>query len=234
MGKNLKSRLDVIISSTIILIASMIGITFAWFPTILEIARPEVNPGALDSEFSSYYWDTSSANPDKWTVFDGENPINVYLGEMNNLDFMPDEAFLYFRFSMTDTDQASYKFEITLSDLEIIVISDGDVIDLEEVSYYDASPSQKLFQYYYVTDASSSLDPTAVFLNHQSMTAHQVTHTDQSLSGSYFVEGQWLYLMFTPRLEELQNIIRRIPFDYSPYALTFAFSFSGETRTEDE
>lgn len=232
-----KQKYRILFSSFVALLITSIlsvGVAYAWFPSLFDIASQNQNPGTLDANANYSYWDKASLNTNKWTTISAETPLTLNLGEMVRIDQLPSGTENYFRFNFSESADVSYHYQVVLETLAIIVDTNVGVVSLPEVNYYSADPSQKAYNYYYFLSTSDILDPTLVFANPSSMTSYQVTSLDQNLVGAYLEETTYLYVMFDLRLKEIQNIIDRIPVSYSPYSLEFAFNFLIEKRTIDE
>ena len=234
MKKQTKSLMFIILNTTLVVSLLSVGIAYAWFPSIFQVGRDDFNPGDLDSDSSYSHWNKSSVAPNKWEVVSALTPLNVDLGEMITIDQLPAGTENYFKFKMNEAGVAKFNYNVILETLEIRIDTNVGFVTIIDIDYYNADPSQKVFDYYYVLDLNDNLNPTTLFADTSSMTIYQVTAESQMLTTSEIAMNQYLYVMMIPRLVEIQNIIDRIPIAYSPYSLEFNFTFLLEKRTIDE
>ncbi|NCA97733.1 MAG: hypothetical protein EOM77_06165 [Bacteroidia bacterium] len=209
---------------------SSISLTYAWVSPALDNYDQNNEPGQLDSNLEMWYWDKPNANPNKWVTTSGNDSLLFGLGEMTSIIELPEDSKTYVKFHMNETAVSNYQYRVLEESIAINISNSSGPKTVASVTYFDATPSQNCLDYYFYVGADN-LDPTAVFADLESMSVQQFTDQGQHITSDYTSQDQYLYLMLRPRLQEIQNIIIEIPIIYSPYALTFAFSFVGEMRT---
>jgi len=234
MKRQVKKILFATLNALLVTSLLGVGVAYAWFPSVFEIGHINFAPGTLDDDFNYSFWNKAAAGTNKWQGVSIAAPLNVNLGEMITIDALPSGTENYFQFKTSETNNAQYTFAVILEMIEIKIVTNSGTITIVDVEYYESDPSQKVFDYYYVLNASDNLVPTTLFANPETMTKYQVTTLNQNLTGSAFAQDQNLYVMMVPRLKEVQNIIDRVPIALSPYAIEFNFTFLLEKRTIDE
>lgn len=230
--KNLKLRAVLHISLNIFLIiGALFGVTYAWYSTFYDLARIENKPGDLDSSFSfsNYNKDTLT-----WETLSLGEDLVIYLGEMRNIANLPADNEHYFKFKLMDASSAQTHYNVIIENINIIVENATETFDLPGVDYYITNPSQNAFNFYFHMSTSNDLDPTTVFADYETMPMNKVTAPNQGIFPNYVPLENWTYVMIKPQLREVQNIIRQVPVEYSPYTLIFNMDFAGEVRTIDE
>lgn len=210
-----------------------VGVAYAWFPSLFTIGSQTHQPGNINADANYSYWDKASAQTNKWTTISPSTPVKLQLGEMIRIDQLPAGTESYFRYHFNESATVQYNYRVILQSIQIIVVNNSGPLTIAGVNYYTATPSQKLFDFYYVLSATPDANPTTLFANPGSMTKYQVTSQNMILSGDFIAKNQYLYGMFTLRLLEVQNVIDQIPIGYSPYSLEFEFIFNFEKRTID-
>lgn len=233
--KRKQDHLFLVILNTV-LIVSMIGmgVTYAWFPWVFDVGSDDFIPGPLDKDFSHAYWNKASGNTNKWKNITLAEPVNIDLGEMVAIDELPTGTENYFKFRMNEINPVQYTYEVILQSVDLAIETIEGPMAFEDVHYYDADPSQKVFNYYYVLSTSDNLDPTVLFANPSELPVYQIATPNQHLTTSAILQTEYLYVMVVLRLKEIQNMVDRIPIAYSPYSVTYTFSFMLEKRTIDE
>lgn len=213
-------------------IMSSISLTYAWISPARDIYDQNNQPGQLDSDLDIWYWNKASANANKWVSSPGVDSVIFGLGEMTSIIELPDDCDTFMKFRINETAITNYQYKVLEENIVINISNSGGPKTVATVDYFEATPSQKCFDYYYYVGVDN-LNPTSVFADLEQFTANQFTAPAMYIGADYINQDQYLYLMLKPRLTEIQNIIIEIPIIYSPYALSFAFSFVGEIRTID-
>lgn len=217
------------------LFANMI---FAWFKVINNISDNTFETKELKPRLELQYWNKNDTGTNKWTNISTAAGSFFYpdLGEITDITELPAD-YACFKLKVNDVSGAKYKYDVYINNIEIkvydsksIQISGGDV---PNINYYSVSPSQACFDYYYMT-GTNNLDPKNIFYGEISLISTKLDAPDHSLSGKGFAASdEWMYIMFLPNSEKLQNIFKCVPTDYMPYTLEFVISISGESRTLD-
>lgn len=220
-----------ILPSLLLTTLSGVSLTFAWFSSIYHFADGRLTPGELDADFSLAYYNHTSAT---WENTSSNSPVSIYLGEMRTIAFLPANSESYIKFKMNDQSEAQKHYNVILEKIEILVENTNGIFKLDGVDYYSALPSQNVFDFYMVTSSDPNLSPLSLFANYTSLPSFTVTSLDHELHASPLSMDTWTYIMLKPRLESIQNIIRKVSVLYSPYSLVFDMTFRGEVMTIDE
>lgn len=218
--------------SLIAVMISSVAFVYAWMSPIVDVAETNNMVGIFDSNLDVKYWNKSSSNTNKWENPVGSDAVIFGLGEMLSIAELPSDSNAYLKFTMSDPEVPHYNFNVLLQTIAISVSNISGPKTVPDIDYYSGTPTQRCFDYYYVV-GDNNIYPATLFGDLGSLTKYQFTTTNQEIAGEYIDPGNWLYIMIKPRLTETQNIIRKIPIEYSPYQLTFTLSFNGETRTID-
>lgn len=234
MKRKIDHLLLIILNTVLIVSLVGVGVTYAWFPWVFDVGNDDFIPGPLDQDFSHAYWNKASLSSNKWKAITLAEPVNIELGEMVAIDELPTGTENYFKFKMNEIKSVQYTYEVILQNIEIELDTIEGPMTFEDVHYYNANPSQKVFDYHYVLSTNDNLDPTVLFANLGALPIYQITTQNQHLTTSAILQTEYLYVMVSLRLKEIQNLVDRVPIAYTPYSVTYAFSFMLEKRTIDE
>lgn len=212
------------------------SITFAWLLHEYNLGENINTPGELAGLITTKYWDKDSVAENKWTAINVENPVPLYLGEMTRIDELPNESNTYFVFNFSETSDATTQYQLIIESINISIYSHylEDEVAVAEVSYYDSDPGQEVFSAFIVIDDDAALNPLTLFADTSLMDEHHIDTEDFALTPLFLEPTDFIYVNFTLRLTELQNVIDNIPLDISPYTINFDFNFALEKRTIDE
>lgn len=230
--KNLKVRAFLhILLNIFIIIGVLFGVTYAWYSTFFDLTRIEHKPGDLNSSFSFAKYNKDTA---VWESVNLGEDLEIGLGEMRNIANLPPNNEHYFKFKLMDTSTAITHYNVIIEKINIIVESTAGTFDLDGVDYYITNPSQNAFNFYFHMSTINDIDPTVIFEDYENMAMNKVTAPNEGIFPDYVELENWTYVMIKPQLREVQNIIRQVPVEYSPYTLVFNMDFAGEVRTIDE
>ncbi len=226
-----KIKLGILFSFLAIIVSSF-SVAYAWMAPFFDVFNQNNRPGQLDSDLDVRYWNKASLDANKWEAPGGTGSLIYGLGEMLSIAELPTDSNAYLKLQMADSEAPYYEYKVLIHNITINVSNGTGPKTVADIDYYTGTPTQQCFDYYYVI-GDDDLLPTTVFSDLESLTKYQITTINQNISPTFIDQDQWLYLMLKPRLSEAQNIIRKIPIEYSPYTLTFTFAFNGETRTPE-
>lgn len=212
-------------------IASGVSLTFAWHVVIYRFGNGDFTPGRLNSSFSVASYNRTS---DVWVNGTPGTPLSIYFGEMRTIAELPANNETFIKFKMNDNSVAHKHYNVYIDEINIIIANTAGDHELAEVDYYITSPNQNVFDFYLITSTNGSLDPESAFSSYQTMTPFSVTSLNHAIYESSIDLDNWTYLMMKPRLSSIQNIIRQVPVEYSPYSLVFDMTLRGEVTTIDE
>lgn len=229
--KKLSKTFLALIPNIILTIFSGVSLTLAWHVSIYFQGNTPVNPGQLNTTFNLASYNTTSAT---WVTHDPATPLDLDLGEMTNIAQLPPNTERYLKMKSVQNSNAITLYNIIVKEIKIIVSNVNGDYQLPQVNYYMTTPNQSVFDFYLVNSTINNADPTILFANYQSMTPFHVTALNYPLNPSNISLNTWTYVMLRPRLAIIQNIIRQIPVEYSPYTLVFDMNLSGEVVTVDE
>lgn len=222
------------------LVMILVATTYSWFVYQRLISQNRFQPGSLDPNLEVLHWNKQSLSTNKWEkleILAGGQSLPL-LGEMRDITQLPDDSYAYIKIKVKDNSTARYNYNIILEDISLDITSIDEEIDITDaieavINYFDATPSQKCFDFFYAVDVDGKT-PTELFPNPDNLAVSQIATRGQSLTGNEFIaDTWWLYIMITPRLVEIQNLIMLIPVEYSPYQLCFIFHLKSEVRTLD-
>lgn len=225
-----KSILNLAISLFLVFF-SAVSVTYAWYVTTYVFGTITPEPGKLDASFPFSYYDKTNS---EWVDINPASGLSISLGEMTNIAELPANNEFYLKFKMNDTSSALTEYNVIIKEINIIVLSNGVEHDLENVNYYETSPNQNALDFYSLTNTANNLNPTTLFSDYNTMTPYHVETLDYAVHSSYLSLDLWTYIMIKPTLAKIQNILRQVPVELSPYTLIFDFTFSGEVRTVNE
>lgn len=212
-------------------LTSGVSLTFAWHLVIYRFADGTFTPGQLDSSFSIASYNRTS---DTWVNATPSTPLAIYFGEMVTIAELPANNETFIKLKMNDASVAQKRYNLMIEEINILITNEIDDYDIPQVDYYTGTPSQNVFDFYLLTTTSNNLDPEIMFTNYQSMTPFSVTTLDHPIHATSISLETWTYIMMKPRLSSIQNIIRQVPVELSPYSLVFDMRLRGEVTTIDE
>ena len=212
-------------------LASGVSLTFAWHVVIYPFTNGDFTPGRLNSSFSVASYNRTS---DVWVNGTAGTPLSIYFGEMRTIAELPANNETFIKFKMNDTSVAHKHYNVYIDEINIIVANTNGEVELMDVDYYITSPNQNVFDFYLITSTNGNLDPESAFSDYQSMTPFSVTALNHAIYEASIDLEYWTYLMMKPRLSSIQNIIRQVPVELSPYSLVFDMTLRGEVVTIDE
>ena len=230
MNTSLKRYLK-LLPLLLLTLTSGVSLTFAWHLVIYRFADGTFTPGQLDSSFSIASYNRAT---DTWVNATPGTPLSIYFGEMRTIAELPANNESFIKFKMNDTSVAQKRYNVFIEEINILITNEINDYDLPQIDYYTSLPSQNVFDFYLLTDTGNGLDPEIMFTNYQSMTPFSVTSLNHAIYSSAITLDNWTYIMMKPRLSSIQNIIRQVPVDLSPYSLVFDMRLRGEVTTIDE
>ncbi len=229
--KNFKLRSFLHTFFTVALVSLLsVGVTYAWYLSIFHLMGMENKPGNLNASFDFARYDKTN---NTWDQVDLSGNLVLDLGEMTNIATLPPNNEHYFKFKMSETSNAQVLYNVIIQDINILVRNEVGTYNLPEVDYYMLNPSQNAFTFYFQMSTTDNSNPTTIFSDYENMPSNKVTERNQGIFPNYTSLDNWTYVMIKPSLKEIQNIIRQIPVEHSPYTLHFDMTFAGEVRTVD-
>lgn len=231
MRKYTARALTHIFLNIFIAIGLLFSVTYAWYVYFYDLATVEQRPGELNASFSFARYNKIT---EVWDNVSPDGDLVIDLGEMRNIATLPPNNEHYFKFKMSDTSSAQTLYNVIIQNVEITVENESGIVTVAGLDYYDASPSQNVFNFYFHMSTTDNSDPTVIFSDYENMPMNKVTAPNQGIFPTYTSLDNWTYVMIKPQLKQVQNIIRQVPIEHSPYTLVFNMTFAGEVRTVDE
>ncbi|OQC09785.1 MAG: hypothetical protein BWX74_00858 [Tenericutes bacterium ADurb.Bin087] len=230
----MKKRNREIIKTLWVMILSLVtsvSLTYAWHTSFYNFARVDNVPGTLNANMSLAYYNYTTSN---WQNSTTSDPLNIYLGKMTNIAKLPNNSDTYLKMRVTEESSAHKKYNVLVDNIETIISNVDGIHTIAGVNYFAANDAQNALDFYLYTSTSDNLNPLTVFANYQTMTSFKVTTLPHALLSNNIALDVWIYILIKPNLNKIQNIIRLVPIQLSPYQMIFSLSLRGEVKTLDE
>lgn len=207
------------------------SLTYAWHISIYNFAQTHNVPGELTPEISLAHYNYTTSS---WQNSTSAEPLSIYLGEMTNIAQLPANSNTYLKIRINETSDAQTKYNVIVNNIETVISNIDGVHAVTSVDYFAAENAQNVFDFYVYTSTSDNLNPLTVFANLQTMTPFKITTLPHALLSNSATLDTRIYILLKPDIAKVQNIIRLVPIQLSPYNMVFRMSLNGEVKTLDE
>lgn len=207
----------------------MVSVTFAWHISVYHFGEASFTPNTLDAELSLASFDHET---NAWVDRTGEEELNIYLGKMTNIAELPAHSNTYLKLRLQDKSDAETIYNVVVNNIETKIANIDGFHEIEGIDYFAEGDAQNAFDFYVYASTSDNLDPRNVFDALESMTPFKVRELPQYLWSDDL--DAYLYVLMKPDIAKIQNIIRLVPIQLSPYQIIFQVTLAGEVKTIDE